>query len=195
MSNYAIYNEGGLILRTGSAPDTMINLQAQPGEFVLITDAGEDSYVFEGVIHKYTEAELVSKNNLPTGWIWKMPERVAVDTRDLQAAKERAWTRIKTARAAAELADFTHNGNVYQADRERITGAVTAAILAQLSGAPYSIVWTLSNNTTVTLDGPQMMGVGAALAQHIKDVFDTGVARRAAIAAATTNAGVDAIQW
>lgn len=118
-----------------------------------------------------------------------------IDPRTLDEAKVQAWTRIKAARDAAEVADFTCNGNVYQADRERINGAVTMAVLAQLQSQPYSIVWTLSNNTTITLDGPGMMAVGAALGQRTKDVFNTGVSLRAQKDAATTNAAADAVVW
>lgn len=118
-----------------------------------------------------------------------------IDPRTVEQARADAWTRIKAARDIAEVADFAHDGNVYQADRERINGAVTAAILAQMAGAPYSIDWTLSDNTTVTLDGAQMMAVGAALAQRVKEVFEIGVTKRAAIAAAASPAAADAITW
>jgi hypothetical protein len=148
----------------------------------------------------YTSSERAAKQGLQRGWVWQMPQRCAIDMRTLAIARAEAWARVKAARDIAEKSDFTHGGNVYQADRERINGAVTAAILSQMSGAAYSITWTLSNNTTVDLDGAQMMAVGAALAQRVKEVFDTGVALREAIAAVsetspTTNAQLDAINW
>lgn len=147
----------------------------------------------------YTAGELAFKNALPKGWVWRMPDRIAVDMRSVASARAAAWVRIKAARDVAEVADFTCDGNHYQANRDRINEAVTDAIMAQLAGTPYLNVWTLSDNTTLTLDGPQMMAIGAALAQRNKAIFATSVALREEIAAVTdsptANAELDAINW
>lgn len=118
-----------------------------------------------------------------------------VDARTLDDAKASAWERVKLARDAAEQADFACDGATYQADRERITGATQLALLAQLADAPYSIDWTLSDNSLRTLDAAGMIAVGAALGEHVAGVFAIGRDLREQIAAATTIEQLDAIQW
>ncbi|NYS35349.1 hypothetical protein HZZ02_16855, partial [Streptococcus danieliae] len=47
-----------------------------------------------------------------------------IDARTLDGVKMRTWARIKAARCVAETADFACNGVVYQADKDRIVGAM-----------------------------------------------------------------------
>jgi hypothetical protein len=115
--------------------------------------------------------------------------------RTIEQARAEAWTRIKSSRNLAEFEPFEHDGKVYDADRERIGGAVMAALLADKFAQPYEVEWTLADNTTVILDGADIMAVGAALAERTKTVFANGVAKRAAIAAAASPAAADAITW
>lgn len=118
-----------------------------------------------------------------------------IDARTLDGVKMRTWERIKAARSMAETADFACGGVVYQADKDRITGATQVALLAQAAGQPYSIDWTLSDNTQVTLDATGMISVGAALGEHIAKVFDIGRDLRGQIAAATSYEMLEAIVW
>lgn len=121
------------------------------------------------------------------------------DPRTLAQAKAAAWARVKVARDDAEIAPFEHGSLVFDADAARIGNAVVAALLADKFGQAYTVEWTLADNSTVTLDGGQMMAVGSALAQRVKDVFETGVALRAVIdsvaAGPTANTQLDAINW
>ena len=112
-----------------------------------------------------------------------------------ETARSRTWTRIKQARSMAELGDFEFNGGLYQADKERIIGATTLAILAQSVSAPYSETWTLSDNSTVVLDAGQVIQLGIALGKHVSSVFAIGRELRSAITAAQTIEELDAIQW
>lgn len=69
------------------------------------------------------------------------------------------------------------------------------ATLAAQAGQPFSIDWTLADNTVRTLSGADMIAAGQAMALHIEAQHETGRAVRAAIMAATTLAEVDAVQW
>lgn len=113
----------------------------------------------------------------------------------LDTARTRAWARIKRARALAEAADFVCCGATYQADKDRIVGAAQLALLAQAAGQPYSIDWTLSDNTYLTLDAAGMIAVGAALGEHVAGAFAIGRKLREQIAAATSFEALDAIVW
>jgi hypothetical protein len=113
----------------------------------------------------------------------------------LETARGRTWARIKQARTTAELGDFEFNGGLYQADKERIIGATTLAILAQSVGADYNEVWTLSDNSTVEFNAAQVISLGIALGKHVSSVFAIGRELRQAITEAQTIEELDAITW
>ncbi|UQV43377.1 DUF4376 domain-containing protein [Janthinobacterium lividum] len=118
-----------------------------------------------------------------------------IDTRTLDSVKLRTWERVKTARSVAETADFVCSGVVYQTDKDRIVGAAQLALMAQAAGQPYSIDWTLSDNTHLTLDAAGMIAVGAALGAHVAEAFAIGLHLRRQIAAATSFDELEAIVW
>jgi len=122
-------------------------------------------------------------------------ERVVDASDTLEGAKERAWNRIKLARAVAEAKDVVYDGGAYQADKERISGATQLAWMAKQSGQAYSVTWTLTDNTTRTLDADGMVGLGVALGLQVTQAYDTGRSLRGQIAAATSIEEVEAIAW
>jgi hypothetical protein len=113
----------------------------------------------------------------------------------LDAARERAWSRVKVARAQAEDGNFVYDGDVYQADKVRINGAVQLAVLAKSAGQPFRETWTLTDNSTRTLDADQVIALGLALGQYVSDLYATGRDLRAQIEAAETAGEVQAIGW
>lgn len=118
-----------------------------------------------------------------------------IDARTLDSAKGRTWERIKAARSVAETSDFACGGVVYQADKDRITGAAQLALMAQVAGQPYSIDWTLSDNSHLTLDAAGMIAVGAALGAYVAEAFAIALHLRGQIAAATTFEELETIVW
>lgn len=193
MSKWWIYGEDGMFTgRSIDCPADSLNQNVPNGHGCIMGPVDIPSQrvnMTTGLIVDYQPPQ-PSNNH-----VWNTTSKRWDYVAPLEEEKAQAWDRIKVARGIAEFADFEHDGNVYQADRDRINGAVTAAILAQLSNTTYSINWILSNNTTVTLNGPQMMAVGAALAQKVKTVFERGVVKRAVINAATTKSALDVITW
>ena len=114
------------------------------------------------------------------------------------AYKAKTWERIKVARAAAESAGFIFNGMRYDSDPlslQRISSAVTLAMLAQSAGQPFAIDWTVADNTVVPLDAAGMIGVGLTCGQYVASVFDRARVLREQIDAATTADQLDALQW
>lgn len=100
MMHYAVHNQFGEILRSGAAPEDMVMDQAGEGEYIVLAPANDrDHYIVDGQVCAYTAQEKAAKESLPHGWQWKMPERVAVDARALDAAI------AKTVRAIDQLAD------------------------------------------------------------------------------------------
>lgn len=121
-----------------------------------------------------------------------------VDARTLQEAKDARWSELLIERAAREFSTFTWDGSVFDCDAEsqtRIIGSATLAIVASMTAQPFSIDWTLADDTVRTLSGPDMLNVGAALGAHVTAVHETSRALYDQIEAATTNAQVDAVVW
>lgn len=114
------------------------------------------------------------------------------------AYRIKTWERIKAARTAAEGAGFLFDGVHYDSDPaslQRISSAVTLAMLAQSAGQPFSIEWTVADNSVVTLDAAGMIGVGLACGQYIAGVFNRARVLREQIEAAATADELDAIAW
>lgn len=127
-------------------------------------------------------------------YMWIEDAAVLVETATLDEARAKAWERIKSARDVAEASDFTCAGLIYQADKARISGAALAALMAQVAGAPYSIDWTLSDNSVTTLSAAQMSAVGVALMEHVDSAFSIARGLRVLIDAASA-AELPSITW
>lgn len=198
----SFYNlETGEIDRWIECPEDHVSIQLQPGEGVLngVYD-NRKHYVHGGQVHEYTEEQAATKASCPwyaTGW-----SNIAMswgDSRELQDHKEAKWIQIKAARDAASDAGFTWDGSTFQSDaaksRGEITGAALAASIAKSTGQPFSINWTLTDNSVRSLNADQMIATGMALLAHINAVHEIGRGLRAQIDAATTVEEVEAITW
>lgn len=75
----------------------------------------------------------------------------------------------------------------------KVSGAVQMAMLAQMAGDPYSIDWTMADNSQVTLDAAGMMQMGVTVGEHVKACHAAGTNIRAAIEAAADEAALAAI--
>lgn len=129
---------------------------------------------------------------------FRLVEFAAEDQHHLANAKDRARARINLARDTAEHAPFAWNGYLFDANTvstARITGAVSLAMMAAMAEQPFSKEWTLADNSSVMLDGPAMMAVGATLGVRVGEVFDIARSLKEQIESATTPAQADAITW
>lgn len=109
------------------------------------------------------------------------------DPRTLDQIKEQKWTSTKADRDALEFGGFIFEDNPYDSDQVsqgRIFGAV-------LAGLPQ--IWTLANNTTVSLSAEQLKSLYVALQMHVAIAHERGRIAREAIQAATTKEQVEAI--
>ena len=133
-----------------------------------------------------------------TQYVWDVGLRTWLPELTLEGAKAKRWGEIKQQRDAIEGSGFTWDGSVFDSDltsQSRIQGAVQLAVLAAGAGQPFSIEWTLADNSVRTLNGTDMINVGFALAAHVESVFTIGRALREDILAATTVPEVGAVQW
>lgn len=93
---------------------------------------------------------------------------------ELEAAQAAKWEEIKRRRRAEELSPITCQGYVYDADEDsqsKLAGAVQIAAISMGAGQPFSIEWTLSDNTAVTLDAAGMLAVGLALGARTSALY------------------------
>lgn len=51
--------------------------------------------------------------------------------------------------------------------RSNIAGAALAALIAKGAGSPFSVTWTMADNSTVALNADQMIALGVAVMAHV----------------------------
>lgn len=111
-----------------------------------------------------------------------------VDLSTLEDIKSQKWTEIKLKRDRLEFGGFTFEGNIYDSDQisqGRIMGAVSAGV---------DQVWTLADNTTVSLTASKLQQLYVALQAHIARVHERGRIARQLIYEGETKEEVEAIQ-
>lgn len=108
---------------------------------------------------------------------------------DLNSAKEAAWLLIKANRNGREFGPFSWSGHVFDGDidaQRRINLAVLGAQVALGSGQPWTVDWTLADNSFVTLSAADMVGVAEAMGASINAAHDWARGLRIQIDAAST---------
>lgn len=116
----------------------------------------------------------------------------------LESAKGRKWSEIKVNRLTKEYGGFIYDGSVFDSDEDstrRIVGATTLASLAKNSQQPFSIDWTLADNSVRTLNADSMIGAGEALGQYVASIHAISRTLRDQIENATTVEEVTSIHW
>jgi len=113
------------------------------------------------------------------------PPEPVIPTDPVGAAKARAEAifvaKCVTKSPAAVCATPAGIVQCDEASRGLITGAVVTAMCATQAGQPFSVVWTLADNTHVTLDAPGMIGMGMAVSRYVAQCHYHKVQLKAAI--------------
>lgn len=118
-----------------------------------------------------------------------------LETADVAGAQAIAWERVKAARDKAEAGTFEFEGGIYDLNKENVSGAALAALMAQLAGQPFSIEWTLADNSVRVLDATTMQALGRSMVAHIDALHCTARGLRERISAATTPDEAYAVTW
>jgi hypothetical protein len=77
--------------------------------------------------------------------------------------------KINAERNRREMGGFTYLSKTFDSDQTsvtRINAAVNTAVAAILTSSVFSVDWTCKDNSTITLDAQQFLGLTSALAQH-----------------------------
>lgn len=116
----------------------------------------------------------------------------------LEIEKSKKWSEIKLKRDKVEYGGFMWDGSPFDSDpaaQSRIQGGVQLAQIATQASQPFSITWTLLDNTSRILDGAQMLAVGLALAEHVKNTHQIARVLREAIDNANSIEELGPITW
>lgn len=81
------------------------------------------------------------------------------------------------------------------ASRGLLNGSVTGALVAQAAGEPFSVGWTMADNSIVEHDGPAIIAAGMAVMAHVQQQHAIFESLRAAVQDATDLTAIDAVQW
>lgn len=115
----------------------------------------------------------------------------------LDEAKAAIWEQVKAIRENGKNAGITVPGVGFletdEPSRVLINGATTMALVAAMAGEPFTMTWTLADNTEFELDGPQMIAVGVAAGKHVGAWHGWGQVLRPLIFGAETLEELDAI--
>ena len=115
----------------------------------------------------------------------------------LSELQDAAWSRIKSERDRREQAGAPYLGKVLDSDEKsvtRISIAVQAAQAAISAGTPFSLYWTMQDNSVVTMTAAEVVGMSVALAAHSNALHLAARAVREKIFAATDATGVEAAE-
>lgn len=114
----------------------------------------------------------------------------------LDELRMEVWDRVKAQREAAIDAGAPTPHGAVDSDtdgRSNVAGAALSANIALSSGQPYSITWTMLDNSTKTLNAVEMIEVGLAVLAHVDACHNKARAFRTEIEAAADEAALLAI--
>lgn len=81
------------------------------------------------------------------------------------------WALVKTKREKVERAGCAFLSHAVQTDavsRSRIESEALQATISALSGSPYSVIWTMADNSEVTLGREAMLALNSTVRAHVQ---------------------------
>lgn len=185
-----ILNESFYMLCECDAPPTSLT------HYVDLTGAAP-------TLAEYTVLERTARAALAPGWVWQMPERIAVDQRTLDAVRTAKVAEMSEACAGAILAGFKSSalGSQYEypakpTDQTNLAGSIIASLIAGPGdwGTPFWCAdaagdWAFRMHTATQIQQVGRDGKAAILAAMTKNEI-----LRARIETATI-AELDAMWW
>lgn len=156
-------------------------------------------YIKDGEIKSYSALKNLYQNlsfpkdQPPDGWQIYTPPAPT-----LEEVKQRKKSEINEERNRRETAGFLYQGKMFDGDQRSADRIQVASLAAQASinaGAPFSVTWSVMDNSTVVLDAAGVLGMVSAFAGHGEAIFEQGKALKAQVDACATVEEVNAITW
>lgn len=113
----------------------------------------------------------------------------------MEKLKAQKRAEINQARDAAEQGGFEYLGKIFDSDQVSCLRISTAAQAMALAPEESAIVWTCQDNTTISLNKEQLVGLVASLAQHSNSCHQKATALKAEIDKAKTAEELEKITW
>ena len=193
MSHTIFSTATGQITRVVSVPIGMVSRQLQgPDEDWIEGHYPDDKFYIDG----FTPVAIPEQPSPAHVFNWQTKQWE--DPRTLSDLKDQKWSELKAARDSFEFGSFVSGDHEFDSDQisqQRIGQAAQGAMFAISVGAPFTQDWTLKDNSVVTFDAQQMIGVALAMGHHIGYAHTHSRQLRAAVEAATTAEEVEAINW
>lgn len=181
--DYYVVDADGKLVTEISGTHEFVYANIQSGQFAILENKPTTLSYWDFVLSNWVALPPKPADN----YIFNYVTKQWVDPRTIDVIKSQKWTEVKSKRDAFEFGGFEFEGNIYDSDQVsqgRILGAV-------LAGLPQ--IWTLTNNTTVSLSAQQLKSLYAALQMHVVVAHERGRIAREAIQAATTKEQIEAI--
>lgn len=195
MISFTIYNIRGQILRTGNAPEDMLEYQVSEGEFLTIGTYDDSThYVDTSGMHTVLPMPLKPDEHHEFDYsscCW-------FDPRSLNKLKDTKWEDIKLKRDESEFDLFEYNGMIFDGDvnaQRRLNGYISVSKSAILAGQEFSANFILADNSVVLLTAQDFVGIELAKITAVASVFDKATLLRKQIYEAATKEDVEKIQW
>lgn len=180
-----IIEDTGKILTTLQGDSNMVELNTAPDAvFIDTNDIVNISDYYDFDQHRFISIG----EALAPHCIFDYEIKQWIDPRSLDDIKAQKWAEIKVQRDQLEFGGFEFEGNIYdsnQVSQGRIMGATLAGV---------DQVWTLADNTTVSLTASQLQQLYASLQAHIASVHERGRIARQLIFKSETKEQVESIQ-
>lgn len=133
---------------------------------------------------------------VPGEWSWDAGgfARILPSAPPIDEQRALVWEAVRAARDRAEWWGCSTPLGRADSDpdsQRKVAGAVQMAMIAQAAGTPFSIDWTMQDNSSVTHDASAMITLGVAVGQHVAACHAVALAKRSAIETANDTAALD----
>jgi len=154
-----------------------LNANTGPGELVCPAVEGEGQNT-----HRWNGTAIASFIFVPT----------------ITQARSNKLTELDNARDAYAFGGVVTPWGHLQTDADskaNSTGAALLALIRKMGNESFSINWTMTDNSLVTLDADGMIGLASMIAQHVNTAFIKGRSLKDQVLMAGTVAAVEAVTW
>lgn len=198
MIDCTFFDADGRITQVAQLSEETFEYYVDQGATALVDVLGdpETQYVVDNQLVDFTPEEITAKRNMPEGWAWKMPERVAVYVGTLEQAKARKNAEINAARLIANRSYFMYLGKkvacdeLSRSDIDAVNGVVTL-----LGFVPIEQWKTLDNTYVAIPDKAAWIQFYMAMVGQGQANFDRAQTLKQQLADAQDAAEVEAITW
>lgn len=190
MIYYAVADSStGEVLYVIAKPDGLPAELAPAGCIVIGLD---EHPTFPAYVEAYNVLSAPPRPGKGYEWDWQAKAWLL----EISSARSVVWDAVKIARNGREFGPFTWGGHVFDGDidaQRRINLAVLGAQVALAAGQPWSVDWTLADNSFVTLSASDMVGVAEAMGASINAAHEWARGLRIQIDAASTIDELEAV--